>query len=89
MTVRFDTFYDAGWQKVLFRSPTKDPLAGVGKIRKSRTIPHIKTYAGLPFVYVEIVFFHEPTFPPENGGSHNEYYRRGVDVQCVCVYHIF
>ena len=63
MTVRFDTFHHAGWQQVLFRSPTKDPIAGVGKIRKARTLPHIETYAWLLFVYVEIVFWHRTNFP--------------------------
>lgn len=58
MAVRFNTFHDARWQKVLFFSPTKDPLIGVGKIRKARTIPHVQTYAGLLFVYVEIVLLH-------------------------------
>ena len=63
MTVRFNIFHDARGQQVLFRSPTKDPIAGVGKIRKAGTRPRIETYAWLLFVYVEIVFLHRTNFP--------------------------
>jgi hypothetical protein len=62
MPIGFDTFHNAGRQKVFRRSAIEDPLIRMGEIRKTRACAHVKTHGGLLCIDVKVVFSHREGF---------------------------